>query len=164
MPIDGMNRDKYLKLKFGSLEKALSIYNNIADEGRLINIYFQFKKIKVTPNSFLSHKLLAFAFNKNKQNEVLESLFYYYFIEGENIGDLNTLIQIAKQTTIYEEGIENYLLSNEDTENLLNEENQARAIGINGVPCFIFDKEFVVNGAQPKENLIDIINSIKKNV
>ena len=164
MPIDGMNRDKYLKLKFGSLEKALSIYNNIADEGRLINIYFQFKKIKVTPNSFLSHKLLAFAFNKNKQNEVLESLFYYYFIEGENIGDLNTLIQIAKQTTIYEEGIENYLLSNEDTENLLNEENQARAIGINGVPCFIFDKEFVVNGAQPKENFIDIINSIKKNV
>ena len=164
MPVDGMNRDKYLKLKFGSLEKALSIYNNIADEGRLINIYFQFKKIKVTPNSFLSHKLLAFAFNKNKQNEVLESLFYYYFIEGENIGDLNTLIQIAKQATVYEKGIENYLLSNEDTTNLFNEEEQARAIGINGVPCFIFDKEFVVNGAQPKENLIDIINSIKKNV
>ena len=164
MSIDGMNRDKYLQLKFGSLEKALSIYNNIEDEGRLINIYFQFKKIKVTPNSFLSHKLLAYAYTKNKQKEVLEYLFYHYFIEGKNIGDLNTLIQIAKQTTVYEEGIENYLLSNEDNTNLLNEEKQARTIGINGVPCFIFDKEFVVNGAQPTENFINIINSIKKNV
>ena len=164
MPINGMKRDKYLNFKFGSQEKALSVYKKIEDEGKLENIYFQFDKIKITPNSFLSHKLLAFAYNRKKQSEVLESLFYHYFIEGENIGNFKSLIQIAKQTKIYEEGVENYLLSNEDTENLLNESKQANIIGIKGVPCFIFNKEFVLNGAQPKVNFEEIINTIAKNV
>ncbi len=159
-----MNREEYLKSKFGTKENAEIIYKRIADEGKLINIYFQFSEIKNTPNSFLSHKLLAYAHSKNKQTEVLESLFYQYFIEGNDIGKLKTLIQIAKQTEIYENDLENYLISNLDSDNLLNEEQQARNIGIQGVPFFIFNKEFVVNGAQPKNSFIKIINSINKNV
>lgn len=164
MPTEGMNREEYLKSKFGTKENAEIIYKRIADEGKLINIYFQFSEIKNTPNSFLSHKLLAYAHSKNKQTEVLESLFYQYFIEGNDIGKLKTLIQIAKQTEIYENDLENYLISNLDSDNLLNEEQQARNIGIQGVPFFIFNKEFVVNGAQPKNSFIKIINSINKNV
>ena len=61
------------------------------------------------------------------------------------------------------QGIEKYLLSEKDNENLLNEAKQASDIGISGVPCFIFNKEFVVNGAQPTENFINIINSLKIN-
>ena len=76
MPLAGMDRDEYLNKKFGDKEQALKIYKNIEDEGKLVNIHFQFKKIKITPNSFLSHKLLAFAFGKQKQNEVLESIFF----------------------------------------------------------------------------------------
>ena len=158
-----MDRDEYLNKKFGGKDKAQEVYKKIQDEGKLSDIHFQFKKIKLTPNSFLSHKLLAFAYKKNKQNDVLESIFFQYFIEGEDIGNVNTLIAIAKQTKLYENGIENYLLSNEDNKNLLNEANQAKAIGISGVPCFIFDKEFVVNGAQPTENFINIIKSLKQN-
>ena len=37
-------------------------------------------------------------------------------------------------------------------------------IGINSVPCFIFNKEIVINGAQPIKNFIQIINSLNKNV
>ena len=138
------------------------MYKKIEDEGKLVNIHFQFKKIKKTPNSFLSHKLLAFAFSKQKQNEVLESIFNY-FIEGKDMGDLDTIIEIVKQTNVYEKGIEKYLLSEKDNENLLNEAKQASDIGVSGVPCFIFNKEFVVNGAQPSENFINIINSLKIN-
>ena len=90
-------------------------------------------------------------------------LFYQYFIEGNDIGDLKTLVLIAKQIKIYDEHIETYLSSNQDNENLLNEEQQARKIGITGVPCFIFNKVFVVQGAQPKENFIQIIDNIDKN-
>ena len=111
MPLDGMNRDEYLNNKFGGKEKALMVYKKIKDEGKLANIHFQFRKIKITPNSLLSHKLLAFAFSKQKQNEVLESIFYQYFIEGKNIGNIKILVEIAKQTKTYEDNIEHYLLS-----------------------------------------------------
>lgn len=163
MPNVGMKRDLYLNSKFGNKENADLIYKKIEEEGRLINIYFQFNKIKNTPNSFLSHKLLAYAYKKKKQNQVLESLFYQYFIEGGDVGNVETLIKISKQTNIYDEKIKNYLESNLDNKNLLNEQQQAKKIGIKGVPCFIFNKELVVSGAQPSENFVQIINTLNAN-
>ena len=88
--------------------------------------------------------------------------FFNYFIEGKDIGNLDTIIEIVKQTNLYEDGIEQYLLSKKDNANLLNEAQQANAIGISGVPCFIFNKEFVINGAQPSDVFKNIINSLIK--
>ena len=127
-------------------------------------IYFQFNKIAKTPNSFLSHKLLAYAHNKKKQTEVLKLLFYKYFIEGEDIGSLDVLIKVSKDADIYDGHIKKYIISKEDNNSLLNEEKQAKNIGINGVPCFIFNKEIVINGAQPTKNFIQIIDSLNKDV
>ncbi len=160
MPSEGMERGLYLTNKFGSKDKAQSIYKQIEEEGKINKIYFQFNKIKKTPNSFFSHKLLAYAHSKQKQTKVLELLFYKYFIEGEDIGNLQTLINVSKEANIYDKNIENYIHSSEDNENLLNEEQQAKKIGINSVPCFIFNKEFVVRGAQPVESFNQIINSL----
>ena len=164
MPSGGMDRQQYLTTKFGSEENARSVYQHIEDEGKKNKIFFQFNKIAKTPNSFLSHKLLAYAHNKNKQTEVLELLFYKYFIEGADIGSLNILINTSKDADIYDEYIEKYIISEEDNESLLNEEKQAKKIGINSVPCFIFNKEIVVNGAQSTKNFIQIIDSLNKDV
>ena len=164
MPAAGMDRQEYLTLKFGSDDNARSVYQRIEDEGEKNKIYFQFNKITKTPNSFFSHKLLAYAHNRKKQTKVLELLFYKYFIEGEDIGSLNVLIQVSKDAEIYDEHIEKYIISKEDNDSLLNEEKQAKNIGINSVPCFIFNKEIVVSGAQPTKNFIQIIDSLNNNV
>ena len=164
MPSEGIERKLYLSTKFGSKKNAQSIYNKIEDEGKLNNIYFQFDNIKKTPNTFLSHKLLAYAHTKQKQSEVLESLFYQYFIEGNDIGDLTILLEIAKATNIFDNNIEKYIISTQHNQNLLNEEKQARMMGVNSVPCFIFNKEYVLSGAQPKESFIKMAKSINNNV
>jgi predicted DsbA family dithiol-disulfide isomerase len=164
MPLNGIDRQQYLTSKFGSEDNARSVYQRIEDEGKKNKIYFQFNKIAKTPNSFLSHKLLAYAHNKKKQTEVLELLFYKYFIEGEDIGSLDVLIKVSKDADIYDQNIEKYIISKEDNNSLLNEEKQAKNIGIKGVPCFVFNKEIVVNGAQPTKNFIQIINSLNNNV
>ena len=164
MSLKGIERQQYLTAKFGSEDNARSVYKRIEDEGKKNKIYFQFNKIAKTPNSFLSHKLLAYAHRKKIQTEVLELLFYKYFIEGEDIGSLDVLIRLSKDENIYDEYIEKYLNSKEDNDSLLNEEKQAKNIGINSVPCFIFNKEIVVIGAQSMKNFIQIINSLNNNV
>jgi len=160
MPLEGMNRKDYLKTKFGSEEKAQEIYKKIYQVGVVNKLYFQFDKIKKTPNSFASHKLLALAFLEKKQETVLQTLFYSYFIEGINIGDLNELIKIAKQHNIYDKNTLNYLSSDEDKENLLGEQIQAQNLGINSVPCFIVDKKIVLFGAQDKKAFYDLFKTI----
>ena len=55
---------------------------------------------------------------------------------------------------------ENYLVSSEDKKSLLGEESHARELGIQGVPCFIVNKEIVLFGAQDKDNFVNIFKSI----
>ena len=160
MPLEGMERQKYLENKFGGKDNAQKVYDNIYQAGEKIGIYFQFDKIAFTPNSFASHKLLALAYKFNKQNEIMNSLFFSYFIEGKNIGNVEILIKIAKQHGIYNIQTPNYLISDQDNENLLNEEKHAKKLGVKGVPCFIINQKFVLYGAQNKENFINIFNTI----
>ena len=160
MPSDGIERKKYLDLKFNGEENAKKIYDNIYNAGKEYGIHFQFNKITKTPNSFASHKLLALAYKYQKQSEVVEALFYEYFIEGVDIGNFNELIRISKQHKIFDTSVLNYLKSTDDNENLKNEEQHARHLGINAVPCFIINKEFVLMGAQDKKSFSDIFMKI----
>ena len=54
----------------------------------------------------------------------------------------------------------NYINSSKDKEGLLQEEIEARKLGIKGVPCFIVNKEYVLLGAQEKDNFIDLFNKL----
>ena len=162
MPVEGMERQQYLEVKFGGKQKAKDTYQSIYNEGIENNIHFQFEKIVTTPNSFASHKLLAIAHRLNKQSSVVEALFYSYFIEGIDIGNMAQLIIIAKQHNIYDDTTLQYLKSDEDRDNLLAEELQARDLGIKGVPCFIINRKFVLLGAHDKKKFLDIFKKINK--
>ena len=91
MQADGMDRTEYLVSKFGSEDAAKTIYDNIFEEGEKEGIQFQFDDIKITPNSFNSHRLLALAYQKKIQGEIMEDLFQSYFIKGQDIGDPTVL-------------------------------------------------------------------------
>ena len=160
MPLLGMERQKYLEEKFGGKKNADLNYSIIYEKGLENNIHFQFEKIKITPNSLASHKLLALAYKFNKQTEVVETLFYNYFIEGIDIGNLDTLIRIAKLYKINDKNTLKYLSSDEDLNNLLSEEKHARELGVKGVPCFIINKEFVLFGAQEKSIFLDFFSKV----
>ena len=45
MPLEGMERKKYLELKFGGKNNYKNIYENIYNVGLKNNIHFQFEKI-----------------------------------------------------------------------------------------------------------------------
>ena len=57
-------------------------------------------KLKELPNTFASHKLLALGHKKGKQNQIIESLFYSYFIEGKDIGQIEELIALLQNKII----------------------------------------------------------------
>jgi len=162
MPNEGMDRNLYLINKFGGKEQATRSYSYINKTGLENGIHFQFDKIIKTPNSFASHKLLAIAHKFKKQNQIIESLFYSYFIEGLDIGDIDILTKIAKQYKIHDRNTLNYLKSDEDKKSLLNDESQAKSLGVKGVPCFIINKEYVLFGAQDKNKFIEIFNKFDK--
>jgi predicted DsbA family dithiol-disulfide isomerase len=151
MPPEGMARDRYIAAKFGGNQHAGRIYQNVTDVGAAVGISFHFERIKVTPNTRDAHRLIRLAGESDAADTVVEALFNGYFIEGRDIGDRVTLAEIASEAGLDSAGIAAYLDSDEGSEETLAEDMSARRIGINAVPCFIFDRKYVISGAQEPE-------------
>ena len=51
-----------------------------------------------------------------------------------------------------------FLESDRDTETILAEDELARRLGVNGVPCFIVNRKYAVSGAQSPEVLVQVFD------
>ena len=160
MPVDGMDRQHYLSLKFGSTKNADDIYNNIKLAGKNIGINFQFEKITHTPNSSNAHRLAKYVkdIDPNALDNLVENLFNGYFIAGENIGDIGILSKIAASVGIDKNAAYDYLQTSDNVEYIKISSQQARHEGINGVPYFIFNEKYSISGAQEAEAFFPIFD------
>lgn len=158
MPPEGMTRDDYVRAKFGGGDRPRQIYQAIAESGREAGIEFQFSKIKRTPNTILSHRLVHWAAKQERQEEVVAMLFKAYFEEGLDIGDLDTLVDCAVRAGIDGIRTQRFLASDEGRQEVVASDVYARRLGINGVPCFIVNRKYAVSGAQPPSAFVEVFN------
>jgi predicted DsbA family dithiol-disulfide isomerase len=161
MPPEGMPRERYIATKFGGGQQASRIYQNVTDVGTAVGIPFHFDRIQVTPNTRDAHRLIRRATQSGDADPVVEALFNAYFIEGRNIGERVTLAAIAEEAGLDGEDTARFLASRDGAEEVVAEDMSARRIGINAVPCFIFDRKYVVSGAQEAEFFFPLFDLLK---
>lgn len=148
MPRSGMSRSAYLSAKFGGAERANRIYDNIRQAGSELGISFRFDLIQRTPSTLDSHRLVRWSLADGVQNDVVQRLFTAYFENGEDVGDRDVLTRIAGDSGMDADDVRARLDDDTDLEVVRQEDNMARSMGINGVPCFIIDRKYAVSGAQ----------------
>ena len=158
MPPEGMTRDDYVRAKFGGGDRPRQIYQAIAESGREAGIEFQFSKIKRTPNTVLSHRLVHWSAKQERQDEVVAELFRAYFEDGLDVGDLEILVECARRAGLDRELARQFLLSEEGRQEVVASDVYARRLGINGVPCFIVNRKYAVSGAQPPSAFVEVFN------
>src|SRR5262249_5724475 len=158
MPAEGMDRKAYVDAKFGGTERARAIYDTVRAAGASEGIAFAFDRIRRTPNTLQSHRLVRFAGGLDRQNETLEALFRAYFIEGRDIGDRAVLADVATDAGLERAEATDYLAGNAEAEAVLSEDALARRAGISGVPCFIFNGRFALSGAQEPEAFFQLFD------
>ena len=153
MPREGMNREDYLDLKFGCSDKAKRLYADISTVGEEVGINFEFTKIQRTPNTLLAHRLIRYAkiYGAEMQSQIVEQLFNSYFIDGEDIGNIEILTELGFRNGIPNDDLYGYLESEKDLKAVKQEDMEARQLGIQGVPFFILDGQYAISGAQEPE-------------
>jgi predicted DsbA family dithiol-disulfide isomerase len=109
MPNEGISREKYLEIKFGGKDYAAPMYENMKLKAKESGINFNLDKIKKTPNTVLSHLLIILSEQFNLQNEIKEKIYQSYFIDGLDIGDINILVNIAKEFNIQENDFKDFI-------------------------------------------------------
>ena len=153
IPQSGIDRKRYLLSKFG--HAASSVYNRIEQAGKQTGINFNFDAIKRTPDSRSIHELIiATDFNGYQLSE----LFYKaYFIDGKDISDKNIQNDILTAFDAKLHPTQEKIMDAKET--LKSDLIEAKEIGIDGVPFFIFNSQLSLAGAHPEHILLTTIDA-----
>lgn len=160
MPIDGMDRGRYMALKFGGADKAKDIYQPVIEAGQMEKLDFAFDKMTRTPSTLASHRLIRWAGRQGKAAPLVEALFQAYFLKAQDIGKHEVLEEIAASAGFDRKAVADYLSGSEDLLDVMAEDAKAREMGIQGVPTYVFNGKYVISGAHPPEVLHQIFDLI----
>ena len=149
----------YLLKKFGSEARIRRVFGAIADTGLTVEIPFNFEGIDHTPNTVNVHRFIARFADDRTILGVSEALFRAYFIEGRNIGEMDVLADLGADLGIPRKDVTDFIKSDDGTEEVYEENARAHRIGINGVPAFVFNEQFVISGAQEPEVLARVLDA-----
>ena len=161
MPEEGIARDEYVKRKFGP-ERAKTVYSRVAAVGGQVGIPFAFDKVVRQPNTLAAHSLIALASDSGRQDAAVEAFFRAYFLDGRDLTSADTLAEIALDAGLDADDIKALFASREAQAHIEAEDKQAREMGVEGVPFFIFNHRLAVSGAQEPEALLEAMLEAEK--
>jgi predicted DsbA family dithiol-disulfide isomerase len=160
LPREGIARADYIAKKFGA--RGYSAHERLTHAGAQLGIAFAFDKIERQPNTLAAHALIERARLSGVQGGVKEALLKAFFVDGADLADEQTLLRVAAGAGLERTQAEAALADEELRHAVAEEEEQARAMGVNGVPFFIFNKRLAVEGAQPPEVLLQAMLEAEK--
>ena len=102
-------------------------------------------------NSFDAHRLLHLAKAHGRQDALKERLDRGTFTEGLAVSDHEELTALAVEVGLDEAEVRQVLAGDRFADAVRDDEAQARAYGITGVPFFVLDGRYGVSGAQAPE-------------
>ncbi|WP_028866126.1 DsbA family oxidoreductase [Psychromonas aquimarina] len=163
MPPEGQNLNYHLQEKYGvSKEQNIQNRQYITEIGNRLGFEFCYHKDSRIVNTFLAHQLLYWAKIQNKQTELKLALFDAYFTRQQDLSNINVLLEAAEQIGLNRADAEKILQSQCFAQNVRNEQNFWQQNEVRAVPAFIFNKQYLLSGAQESETLQDVIETILK--
>ncbi len=105
--------------------------------GEAEGIPFAFDRIERTPNTLDAHRLIWLAGEQGVQDAVVEALFRAYFIEGRDISQRQTLLDVVVDAGLDRGRAEALLDGGDGLEAVREADRLARQYRVEGVPFFI---------------------------
>lgn len=153
--------DYFTKAKGISRKQADQMFNRAKEMAAETGLEFNMDSL-IVANSFTSHKLLQFAKSKGLGDEIKEALFEAHFTEGKNIDDRQSLIEIATRIGLDKKETEEVLDSERFSYEVKQDEMEAKNIGVQGVPFFVFNNKYAVSGAQAPETFLEVLEKSRE--
>lgn len=159
---EGDTTGRYAKKYGQTMEQAKNSVLHISQLGEAEGLAFNYADTKFT-NTMDAHRLTKFAQSKGDPDTVntLETLlFEAYFAKGLELADHKVLMDAAKKAGLKEEEVQALLDSNDFFDEVRQDEYEASALGVQGVPYFIIDGSVAVPGALNTEDFVAVIENV----
>jgi predicted DsbA family dithiol-disulfide isomerase len=151
-------RRDYLMAKYGwSATKAAEIDATMEQRAAADGLEYHLSADGVTGNTLDAHRLVHLARERGLQDAAVERFFRGYFTEQRSLFDRDSLVVLAAGAGLEENEARRVLDGNEYAHSVAEDIQQAQALGVSGVPFFVFDRRLGMSGAQPLEVFIDAL-------
>lgn len=155
---DSKDYVKHLQQKKGWSDKQTKdILDNVTQMAAGVGLEYHFEKA-VVANSFKAHRLAHYAGKFGLQDSAEEALFIAHFIEGKDISDDETLANIGFSIGLEKQNVVQFLSTEEMTNEVKKDIQEAEEIGVTGVPFFVFDRKYAISGAQDESVFLNTIS------
>jgi predicted DsbA family dithiol-disulfide isomerase len=147
-----------LARKYGSsVPEAERRIAHMTELAKADGLSFRFDRIR-PGNTFDAHRVLHMALEHGVQDAVKERFLRAYMTEGEAIGQPEVLVRLAAEAGLDPEEVRSQLADGGYANEVREDEEQAREIGIDGVPFFVLGGKYAVSGAQPADLLLQALH------
>lgn len=146
-----------LSKKFGkSPAEALAMDGQVGSLARAEGLGFD--SARPVGNTFDIHRVLHLGLDRGVQHALLGAVNEAYFGQARDVFDRDVLAEVAAGAGLDSAEVGKVFDGDDYTEEVRQDELQARQIGINGVPFFVFDMALGASGAQPTALFTSALN------
>jgi len=154
IPPEGLSRDEVYAGRVYPTGYLDNLIQTARDSG------IDMKRPPLIPNTRKAHETTEFAREAGRLREFHRAVFHAYWIEEQNIGDIDVLCRLADECDLDGNYLRTALTDGRYTAAVEEQIEWTRAAGITGVPTTIFDEKFALVGAQDYEVYRDVAKRV----
>lgn len=157
---DGTPADYLAQRKGLSLDQVGEMLERVTGIAAQVGLDYDYDSVHQT-NTVKAHELLHYAKSKGRQVEMKERLLKAYFVNGEHVGRIEDLADIAAELGFDRAEVVRTLESNEFLPAVKADVALALEYGIQGVPFFVIDGKYGVSGAQDASTFAAALQQVR---
>jgi predicted DsbA family dithiol-disulfide isomerase len=147
--------------RFGGPAKVAEMHEQMRGLLAAENLPYEPEKA-ISANTRDAHRVIALAGEAGVQDAVVDRLFRAYHAEGRDLNDHGTLAELAAEAGL--DGVAAMLAAGDGGTAVTEQIERARAMGVSGVPFFVFEGTWAVSGAQSAEVLEQALREVAAQV
>jgi len=165
LPKQGQDIGEHLHEKYGlTPDQRLANQQRIKQAGEAAGVIFNFGERSRIYNTFDCHVLLEWAAPQDKQTALKLALFNAYFTQGRDVSEHSVLLDVCESVGLDPKLAADALADDTLQNKVRNEEAQFKQMGIQSVPAFIINKQYLISGGQPVESFKQALLEIASKV
>lgn len=158
LPEEGMPFGSSMAAKMGGPENVKVMLEKVREAGAAVGVTFRWDRVTRMPNTMLAHRITAMV-PEERRHEWVETVMIAHFEYGRDIARKDVLLELAGDIGLDTNGLSASLDEGGGGEAVRQDLEQARKMGISGVPFFVIDNKYGLSGAYP---VADFVRAFEK--
>jgi hypothetical protein len=166
MPLGGQEVIEHLTEKYGmTVEQVKANQAVIRERAKAAGFAFHPEGRKWVYNTFHAHRLLHWAgklFGLKAQYRLKRELLKTYFTLAVSLDDPENLLDAVERAGLDRKAAVFILQGNQYTDEVREAQTKYLQMGVHSVPTFILNHQYLIQGAQPPETLVESFQGLLK--